>query len=83
MKRLPAADISIRDENQLGEWFMLIKIFMTIKVVAVILKILLLPFLPPPTVYAFCMLISWWALTMTITYFSRKDLSEMVFSQVE
>jgi hypothetical protein len=57
---------------------MLIKLSIIINIIAAIFKIVLLPLLPPQTVYALCMLLSWWTVTTFITYIGRKDLSDFI-----
>jgi hypothetical protein len=39
----------------------------------------LLPLLPPQTVYALCMILSWWAMTRVMACFCPKDFSGLTF----
>jgi hypothetical protein len=43
-----------------------------VNIIAVTLRIILLPFLPPQTAYACSLVISWWFLAMVLNYFYPK-----------
>ena len=51
---------------------MLFRIALGINIVALIVRVILLPFLPPQTAYVLSLLIGWWALMLTVKYFYPK-----------
>jgi len=48
---------------------MFIRITVVVRILAGVLRILLLPFLPPQMIYTFSVFISTWALALMLTYF--------------
>jgi len=48
---------------------MFIRITLAVRILAAMLRILLLPFLPPQMIYTFSVFVSTWALTLLLTYF--------------